>query len=418
MKKPESERVSLPEQRALVVELSGLQKQLRKAVVSRQEREKLSIGSLAARLGLGWNEVEAFVNGRRAVCRGAILTKLAEYAEAEKLAAKIGDLAEKLNFSSRIIGASIQSKQTIELVFALHEKFGQTEGLNHEDFAQAFGDLQELVASVLIWRNDAFIRLEDEATFSRVMDLLTSQGLEDRISEARSKRAAELKTAVDEMEVAVEAIRSRYANFEDMCKALGVDASTVYRARGFDPRTSAETVRRITSAARRLLPSENGKRRAKPEPASAPAPLPADAAEASRPKTAERRPEAKGFLRPTTAMLRDNAGGVSEDNVKFVLTSETFQELDFHPGPRGIRFARSQLALTRALLNMFCQIKSPETRATVRQALSAEVEELEYAIRMFSEEYPNNLLALHDAARKTMGRMRLETDGKGKGAKR
>jgi hypothetical protein len=37
---------------------------------------------------------------------------------------------------------------------------------------------------------------------------------------------------------------------------------------------------------------------------------------------------------------------------------------------------------------------------------------------MFSEEYPNNLLALHDAARSTMGRMRLETDGKGKGVKR
>jgi hypothetical protein len=205
-------------------------------------------------------------------------------------------------------------------------------------------------------------------------------------------------------------LKSKYGSFDAAAKALQVDPSTLYRANNFDPRSSLETVRGINAKAKELLSgTEDGAQSETPPPETKPMP-----AKAEPPQTAPRAVRRKR-MSDTSRMLRDNAGETTPDGIKFVLTSESFQVLDFSPGGRGLIFTKKQLQLSRALLNMLCQIMRPETREMVKEQLSSEVEELEYAIRLFSAEFPNNLLPLQDAARKSMVEKRLAHKGQGKG---
>ncbi|MFA4954862.1 MAG: hypothetical protein WC641_06130 [Patescibacteria group bacterium] len=398
------------EVQSIVIELSGLQRTLREAVAEKMKSEQLTTGSLASRLGIAWKDVKHLVEGGRGISSPRLIKALTGYIKRADLAQRLDQLFTALNHSSKYVGATVLPVSAIELVFALQDKWEKS-GLLRGEFAAAFGSkLEVTLADALAWKHVGTSELTDERQGPRVLEILTSAEFGQRLAAVQGEKKRLMESAVQDMDTLLARLKSKYGSFDAASKALQLDPSTLYRAHNLDPHVSLETVRGINAKAKELLSgTEDGARSKtpppKPEPERAKADLPQTAPSAQRHK----------HMSATSRMLRDNAGETTPDGIKFVLTSDSFQMLDFSPGGRGLVFTKKQLQLSRALLNILCQIMRPETREMVKEQLSGEIEELEYAIRLFSSEYPNNLLPLQDAARMSMVEKRLAHKGKGKG---
>lgn len=101
-------------------------------------------------------------------------------------------------------------------------------------------------------------------------------------------------------------------------------------------------------------------------------------------------------------------GKTSEEGVPFVLDKASFTPFAFRPAPEDIKYTARQIQHVRSLLNVLTQISDDGIRETVRLTLSPEVEELAMTIRLFTEEFPNRMLELFDAERRTMMALGLE----------
>lgn len=406
--------LSLQEKHAAISELAQHLRELRKAVSTRMQKEGLNVGNLASRLGLRWNEINRFVHGNRAIGKGKILQILSEYSGLPNVQEKVLALDDKLGSSSRLIGVAAFSGDIIDLVFTLQEKCSASD-LTCEMFAKVFGNRAAEIEGVLHWKAEDIAKLEGELG-AEITDLLTSLEFERRLDDVKARYQSEFDAAVKEMDLLVAELRPKYANVVELTQALGVSRSMIYEPHCKNKNIRIETMRSICAKARALLGKTPGEMLPEFDSDNIGDVVGEMTEDRVRGEPREEVPH-KRSPSPTRRMLRDNAGETLADGTRFVLTTESFKLLDFDPGPRGVLFTKRQIAVTRALLNMFCQIKNPRIREIIRKRLSGEIEELELAIRQFSEEFPNELLAVHQAARQTMRRFPLEglKDGKKKG---
>lgn len=98
---------------------------------------------------------------------------------------------------------------------------------------------------------------------------------------------------------------------------------------------------------------------------------------------------------PVQSIVETLGGETSPLGVRYVLGPDSFREIEVEQVREFAPLLKRQLALTRALLNIGAQFKDDRDRRTLARAASHEVEELELAIRIFTNEVPSNLTTLH-----------------------
>jgi hypothetical protein len=89
--------------------------------------------------------------------------------------------------------------------------------------------------------------------------------------------------------------------------------------------------------------------------------------------------------------LKEFEGETSSRGVKFVLGPKSFRQLELEASivPQFVNLIKESVEQCRRLLNWAAQIGDESVRTKVRQSvLHKEVEELELAIRAFSQKYP------------------------------
>lgn len=103
---------------------------------------------------------------------------------------------------------------------------------------------------------------------------------------------------------------------------------------------------------------------------------------------------------PLTDLLATHGGESSPLGVGSVIGSASFVKIDLDPSEELIKLIEGQIETSRGLLNLLAQIRDDRVRALVRARIGPQVEELELAIRLFSDIHPNRLTPLHDSQRR------------------
>jgi len=101
-------------------------------------------------------------------------------------------------------------------------------------------------------------------------------------------------------------------------------------------------------------------------------------------------------------VLRNFDGETSPLGVRFVLGPKSFKQLEVEASQTAklINLIKETIEQCRRLLNMASQISDDNIRVLIRKSiLGKEIEELELAMRLFSERYPNKLLELNSQQR-------------------
>lgn len=110
--------------------------------------------------------------------------------------------------------------------------------------------------------------------------------------------------------------------------------------------------------------------------------------------------EETGTTVPLTELLATHGGESSPLGVGSVIGSASFVKIDLDPSEELIKLIEGQIETLRGLLNLLAQIRDDRVRALVRARIGPQVEELELAIRLFSDIHPNRLTSLHDSQRR------------------
>lgn len=368
MTRKRDDQLPISEQRDRVRTLRGLQAELRSVLDERRERERLTVGTLASNIGVGWNEIKEFLSGRRTFCGGKILAASTAYVERRDLRDAIERAARGL--SDRMRGLAGCPVEAIDLAFALEDAHeAHAPELTQEEFAQCFESAAPIVLGALQASQESLHALRGDGGQS-LRDALASDVL---VTHLRNAQAAKRDRIAGKAAIAHDLLGNLATRFqfrEQQARALGVHRTTL--AAVLRGSASEGTVDELIAKAKQLLGERD-------------AAIPAAAAPAAAP----------------TSALEQHGGETSPLGVRFVLGPNSFRELDGDPGAGGIAFARRQLELTRLTLNLLAQLNDPATRRHVREALGPEVEELELSVRLFTVEHPNRLTELHQAQRET-----------------
>jgi len=110
--------------------------------------------------------------------------------------------------------------------------------------------------------------------------------------------------------------------------------------------------------------------------------------------------EVTGTAVPLTELLETHGGELSPLEVGSVIGSASFVKIDLDPSEDMIKLIERQIEILRGMLNLLAQIRDDHVRALVRTRIGPQVEELELAIRLFSDIHPNRLTSLHDSQRR------------------
>jgi hypothetical protein len=213
--------------------------------------------------------------------------------------------------------------------------------------------------------------------------------LDDPIEEAKQRRLASQQATAKRFSKLVEPLLERYGDKSMVAKALGIHRNSLYDALG--GRASVEHTQKLIQKAERL--SRARAPAAKPEPEQKPPPEPAPA--------------------PDRDVWSVIGGTTTDEGVQFVLTEESFQELEHIPLVALRDSLRKVLPVARLLLNIGSQCKDKQAREILQEALGPEVQELAIAIREFTFAHPNRLLELYDSQRQVWS-----TDNKKKSSSR
>ncbi len=111
-------------------------------------------------------------------------------------------------------------------------------------------------------------------------------------------------------------------------------------------------------------------------------------------------PEAESEAVPLTQLLDAHGGETSPLGIPMVLGEKSFVLIDLDPSEELIVTVERLVQTLRGLLNLLAQIRDDHMRDLVRKRLSPQIEELELAIRLFSDVHPNRLTKLHDDQRR------------------
>lgn len=361
-------------QKEKVLALSGLQRELRAAVLRlRKEAPKPPWKKLASKLRVSWQDLNKLVNRRQTLCGGKTLAKLTSGLERVDLVDRITIAASGL--SSPLRGLAAFSPEVIELAFGVREEFVRTgrKGETHASFSKRFKPSDKLVLGLLIGAKQSLIACERSETRNRIRSLFSfNQVVRTKPSSSAAKAPEE-----PDFNTLYERLYAVHGSARAIARLLKCSTRTLTRVcKGLAlPETKANLIARAMECLAGYLASPGLAAATVAKPTSG---------------TSE-----KGL----NDLLERHGGGRSPLGVKYVLGPDSFRAIKYEPGADLIAFVKSQIETLRGLLNLLAQIKNDQVRARVREGLSREIEELELALRSFTAEFPNLLTPLYEGQR-------------------
>ena len=295
------------------------------------------------------------------MCGGMTFNLLVKRLNAHSVAERISSLARIL--PTQLLALTLFSKPIIDLVFDLKEVRGSLVQTNHRSVHE-FGPHKKLVENLLRCSRKALRHVEDQTHFSEMRTLVNKLMSGEKVEHTFSKHE-------DGLAQMFSLLLKRYHNQRAVSLALGMRHSTIGNAlRG---QASEKDTARVFEGCKRLLKIEVLKE-------------PADRPNEAAPEDSQKEYE----------------GETSKRGVRFVLGPKSFKQLEVEISlaPPLINLIKGTVEQCRRLLTLATQINDDKVRGAVRQSvLSKEIEELELAIRLFSQMYPNKLLELNNQQR-------------------
>jgi len=313
---------------------------------------------------------------------------------------------------------------------------------NHEEFSKIFDeDLRDIVRNALATKKEAIAKLADPKIAERIDSTITDPKIntliEQRLTEVKSQR----QEASLRLQVLVNRMKAHITMAPLRAHACGVHVTTYNN--GLKGRTSVEHIELMIASAEEYLrtvesdsepqktePSEPvvslSKETQKPTPKEPEEPEPKTEAKSEadtefempvmgkkkRSNTRSPRIGSNGDKRPKPSSrptrikkntkkvsLESIGGSPSPTGVELCLTKNGFASLNITPSTSFIEDLKTQVQITRGLINVCSQIKDTRIRAKLRDEMDLELAELELAIRQFSYEYPGKLSELFDSSR-------------------
>lgn len=372
----------LRNERMWTLEFACLQRDLRTAIdATRSKRGDLGVSEFARQLGVQWTQAARYLEARSAVSGGAILQKLTVYVGRPDLAEKISALATKLPDRVRSIG--LFPDVTIHTVYDLRDAYARhTETLTQEDFTGLFAPHETVVLGMFHCAAEALHELDDAAVAEAIRGVLQHADFDARIADLKATVHARIKQKSDAFRVLLGTLQKKLGTRGAVASALGVSASIIPMA--LSGNIYESTLDKLLANAQPLM---DGKHVLVPDGHG----IEVDTHKHSR-TNAEVPP------------LIDQCGETSPLGIRFVLSPQSFREIEGRVSKDDIAFAARAIETARALLNLFAQVKDPKIRQEIRRALSGEVEELNLALRLFTDAHPNKLTSLYAAQRETWAR--------------
>jgi len=380
-KKRVADASTLAGYRQKVLRLAVLQQKLFDAVqvafvlFKQKHGGEATVGKFARELSLPWSDVNKSLKRQQAVCGGKILTNLTAAINDTNLKRCIQETS--VGLPDRVQGLALFSPEVINLALDLKIAFAQeTERFNTERFTALFGAQQAVVKRVLLLANDGLTELKKKPVRQKIQNILCDPEWHKRLNQAHREFTEMLQRKGEKLKELTRQLRPYFASVEKLARTLEVHPSTLNEAcRG---QASEQTVDMLLTAARDLLLAQSENLRSS--------------------LVIEPKPPTAGKL------LKQHGGITTKQGVKFVLTPETFQELEGDPGNAFVNYARRAFEMTRFVLNVGAQIQNSRVRKRIREELGSEVEELYAAIEVFSFAHPNSLLPIYKAQRETFRR--------------
>lgn len=218
---------SLRAKRSAILRLSELQVELRRAFVARLEKEKVPLGTAAAKAKVPWKSANYLVKGEHAFGPSETLKSLAAYSGRSDLFKEFEKASENLN--DRVIGISILSRKAIDLAFDVHEVYLNDcpEDATYALFAAAFDDLQAVVLGILNWCVDDMRPLEDPDTRDRLETILLSDGLTQKLAATMKEYRERQAVLAAKLNQLVEKLLRGHVVRDKLAKMLNVSPSNM-----------------------------------------------------------------------------------------------------------------------------------------------------------------------------------------------
>lgn len=360
-----------------ILELAALQTQMREALQDRFDRSGETLTAYARKYGLHNARAKRFLEGDLVVTRGQMLAGVLDAIERPDLTSKIEKLTAGI--ADREAALAGHPKDVIDAHYDLRKLYScLRDTYETEVIASAFGEYADVFAGTVTQSSTAVTALHDDSVRTAIRHVLERGDLDDRIAveyqrieAAKQKKASRLSEILDLMSAAGFDARRKQA------EELGIYWTTLNNA--LQARGSTSTVEQVLARAEAWCAQCNTEE----------APNGADPAEA--------------FVtdQQSTSLIEQHGGGSSPEGVRFTVSASSFHEVDWDPSDGFVEWLKRTLEMARAALNSCAQIKNEASREKIRGQVAAEVMELELAIRLFSDRFPNRLTELHDAQRKT-----------------
>ncbi|HVX24053.1 MAG TPA: helix-turn-helix transcriptional regulator [Candidatus Saccharimonadales bacterium] len=426
------------ELRKRLLALSDKQRQLHAKLLEYMTKNACSTNTVANRADISRSSVSEFHAKRTAICGGKTLNGLCQLLDCGALGEEIEDLAKPI--VDRYKTVSLFSKDVIvtftDLLGAYQDSANRT---TMKEFAQAFGEHSELVATVLNASRDGLETLTDRTLQGELLSTLID-GVEGNLNAVRAQKQQTITTAIQHLDSVIEQLLVRYQTRTAISDALDLPATTLRHV--VSGRASLEKILEVTALVESLLhvdptdpherlrqvhkklvrrygtkvavakalniprstlddvlnskrpnPEQLGRLLQKAEQLLSGSPgttaQPAPSRPSSSPALAERTPIPSAS---STLALAGLGGVTTDEGVPYVLTAESFQQLADVPLVALSETLCSFIQMTRLLLNIGSQVQDDTTRKVLRDGVGKEVEELQSAIEAFTFAHPNRLL--------------------------
>lgn len=376
--KRSSSALSPDQLRKALFSLSARQAELRDLLAAYRLTTGKSLSLIQRESGVKWTSLKDFEEGRLCLSGGKGLTGLCKLLGREHLSSEIAQLARAVG--DRYLALATGSREAIETaveLIKLQRKYSSD--CTVEELATIFGEQCEVVRGILNGSRSAVAELGEDKALTSVQNLLTSN-LDGLIQGVRKQRSDAQKAAAEVLNNLLTPLAERFGGPVALAKALDVSRSSLYYAqRG---QSSVEQIEKIIAQAQKL---------SRPHSRANPAPTP------SEPEPVAQPPQAS--LSVISDKWATIGGATTEEGVRFVLTEESFLELDDVPLVALRDAMLRALPVARMLLNIGSQCKDRRAREILQEALGPEVQELQTAIRLFTFAHPNRLLEMYDSQR-------------------
>lgn len=312
-----------------------------------------------------------FVRKERVMCSGRTFEALTKALNLEILAMQIKNLASGL--PTREMGLSQFSAEIIDLVYDLKE-FSQSK-LN-QGVAEFFKPYHKLIGGILRCSREDIRRIEDPNTFTEIRSFV------DKVMRGELIAADSVSDEATKLSDMYKILLKHFVNQAGVGKALHIRSSTVGQAvRGVASKKDfkkvfhrcGEVIKGLDVTGAQKFVSDGGV--------------------------------------PENPSKGNFDGETSPQGVKFVLGPKSFRQLEIEVSQinKLIDLIKEAMENCRRLLNLASQIVDEKTKMAIRKSvLGKEVEELELAMRLFSQKYPNELLKLNAGQREFWATIRKE----------